>query len=31
MIAANAGSHTGRFLAPLLNGTGAVKRIRRRA
>jgi excinuclease ABC subunit A len=31
MIAANPDSHTGRFLAPLLNGTTAVKRLRRRA
>jgi excinuclease ABC subunit A len=31
MIAASPDSHTGRFLAPLLNGTTAVKRLRRRA
>ena len=30
-IAANPDSHTGRFLAPLLNGTTTVKRLRRRA
>jgi excinuclease ABC subunit A len=31
MIAASPDSHTGRFLAPLLSGTTAVKRLRRRA
>ena len=31
MIAASRASHTGRFLAPLLNGTTGVKRLRRRA
>jgi excinuclease ABC subunit A len=31
MIAASPDSHTGRFLAPLLSGTPAVKRLRRRA
>ena len=31
MIAASRDSYTGRFLAPLLNGTPAVKRLRRRA
>ncbi len=30
MIAARRDSHTGRFLAPLLNGTTGMKRLRRR-